>query len=484
MSYLTKKVARLDRWAYLAGIIEADGHIAIANSRNLEMPTITIAGHKNQALHFYWLATSIGMPFSLNLSTDSNSLKLVWSSPHSVKYIQRRLSSFMAYHNNMCGDNQLFIKLNNFVIKSPKLYPYAKYLQRVHVYHSKKIQDNDPYIKNPILLHIISILVGFIDGDGETHIQIGAKHLNSISKNNISAFVRVSQKSIESLNAISYLFSKLDSSVFSRVAIYKTTSGGRCIHLTERQSAYFAKLAGPQNFQNPWTSLGTELTMVIHNFKQHYNFSALGRYVKNKAPQSAELSYWAKQRMYLIIVLQLIRLFIRSPQSLGIPRLKDRLDQVAQFLMQHKTKYKLNRSETPKINLTTNKQLLKNLENDCLNSRFLYPLLRAVLKKNDLSLNYGGFNGLLTLRASVQRYIIRGLRLYKNISTVNSTIKLQINKKGYYSKDQKTISVTYYPSLHLAKKGLRFKPNVELIKVFLEKTRKKRAWCKTRQFLL
>lgn len=477
MSSITNKIARLDRWAYLAGIIEADGHIA---NRNGTL-TITIAGHKNQALHFFWLATSIGMPFSLTLSTDSNSLKLVWTSPHSVKYIQRRLSSFMAYHSDVLGNknNQLFTKLNKFILNSPK--PYKGYLQRIHTYHSKKLQKNDPYIyTNPVYLHIVSILVGFIDGDGETHIQIGAKHLNSISKNNISAFIRVSQKNYECLNEIAYLFFKLDSSIFSRVAIYKTTSGGHCIHLTEQQSAYFARLAQSQSFQNPWTSIGTELVMIIHSFKQHYNFSALGRYVKNKAPQSAQLAYWAKQRMYLIITLQLIRLFIRSPESLGIPRLKDRLNQVAQFLVQYKTKVKLDKSETPTINFTTSKQLLKQLEKNCLNAQFFYPLLRAVLKKNDLSLNYGV--GLLTLRASVQRYIIRGLRLYKGINMVNSTVELQLkNQKSL--KDQKTIGVTYYPSLHLAKKSLRFKPNVELIKVCLTTT-KKRVWYKTRQFLL
>lgn len=95
------KTPRLDRWAYLAGLIEADGHIRYSKQQSII--ALTIAGHKNQALHFYWLACAVGVPFTLTMRKEGNTLVLVWTNPHATRYIKRRLSAFISYHNSVAA---------------------------------------------------------------------------------------------------------------------------------------------------------------------------------------------------------------------------------------------------------------------------------------------------------------------------------------------------------------------------------------------
>lgn len=212
-----------------------------------------------------------------------------------------------------------------------------------------------------------------------------------------------------------------------------------------------------------------------NRFKQHYNFSALGRAVKNKTSESGGLMYWARLRAYLLISLQLIRLFIRSPKSVGIPRLKERLNRDVEWFEQSE-KLLQGQKKISSLNLETNKKLIHGLENGRLHRRFLYPLLTAVLKNNTISI---GNRNLGPFQASIQRYIIRALIHFKNLSALNSMVGLQFQEQRYIK--NKTISVTYYPSLYRGEESLRFKPGVALIKGFIIR---KKVWYKTRQFLL
>jgi hypothetical protein len=159
------------------------------------------------------------------------------------------------------GNGKLFVKLNH--LENPVLAnSYKQYLQKIHAYHGKAGFYKKNTLASPDNFLIMSILVGFIDGDGEAAIQIGARHNNSISKNNIGARIKVSQKNRDTLNAIVDLYCILNPEIFEHVSIYKTTSGGNELSLTEQQSAYFIQLVHPKTFQNPWTSLGAELLVI------------------------------------------------------------------------------------------------------------------------------------------------------------------------------------------------------------------------------
>lgn len=483
---ITKQVPRLDRWAYLAGLIEADGHIKYSQGYK-RVTAITIAGHKNQTTHFYWLAHAVGMPFTLTMATNGNVLKLVWTNPRALAYIIGRLRAFILYQNSFLNTDKLFIKLGfltnlstSFNLSNSKstrlLRSYKVYLSRVCVY------------PEPKKLLIASILVGFIDGDGEAAIQIGATHRGSQSKNIVSGRLRISQKNREPLDAIVYLFSKLnpdssqqDSDIFNPIKVHSRKSGGYDLYLTEKQSVYFSRFVA-YSFRNPWTCLGAYLIRIINEFKDCYDFAALGRHVRKKTAESNSLVYWAKQRMYLMVVLQLIRLFIRSPQSLGIARQKKRLFEAAEFLEENSLQ---SGSKNCRMFLDTRQELLEGLENGCLDVQLLYPLLREVLIVNALTYgrsfcNSKSYGKIRLLQTRTLSNIIRGAALHTTISMLNARVAFQISNDLGKEK-LKTISVTYYPSLYLAEESQRFKPNTRLIEVnsiFIK------TWYKTRDFLL
>lgn len=165
-------------------MIEADGTYSInERAKNQKVRSVLIAGHIAQLNMFYKIGTKIGKPFTI--STQNNWAKIVWTNPSAVEYILKRLLDVLAYRSSLKSllpkltklKNSLSIQCqfdNNLLKKVKKGTPYKDYLSSLNRRYKNYSLTNNV---------ILSVIIGFCDGDGETSISIRPTHGEKSSKN-------------------------------------------------------------------------------------------------------------------------------------------------------------------------------------------------------------------------------------------------------------------------------------------------------------
>jgi hypothetical protein len=452
----------VDFWGYLAGLIEADGYIknaSINSSSSKPRFHISIAGHKGQYAHFYYIATKVGMTFSL--SSNHNWLRLTWTNPASVRYIMHRMLQFVKYHNKQISPS-MFIKLAKFAhyYGVDNVGDYTAYLHRVMCVTNTRI-------KNPADIAILSGIIGFIDGDGEMAIQIGAKHRGTNTKNIINGIIRITQKDALILQRIQAALAKVEyincQNVFDRITVDVKRGNSAELRFNAKQNAEFTRLVCRSNFKTPWNALGSELIYVITCFKNCYDLA--------KVMQYDTLKLWTRQRANLIAYLQLLRLVTRDRESVGIPRLIQWLNQ------SNKLSIDLPRTERQWLKLlqcliasptarskakATYAPLDRNLWSRS-NQRQQYAgLISSVFIANEIIKPNISVSDLSQLKHRVICYILHAHDLIKHREQFDSCVKTQLAHSGIKSKH-----VTYYPSKILAEKWRGKTIGARLIKTYL-----------------
>ena len=182
INYKNKNMTKLnnhniDFWAYLAGLLEADGCYTARKRSNNKSLALFIAGHLGQRNHLYNIALKVGKPFSLGV--HSNYVRIVWTNPLAINYISSRLAALFIFgqsntklfcpllpklerqitqvFNSNSSTDELFSKPDKTRT------PYKNYLT------AKGFTSSTSSMIDNILL---SIIIGFLDGDGDMNVLI------------------------------------------------------------------------------------------------------------------------------------------------------------------------------------------------------------------------------------------------------------------------------------------------------------------------
>ena len=230
-----------------------------------------------------------------------------------------------------------------------------------------------------------------------------------------------------------------------------------CFVLNVTQSYLFSKYVNSHCFKNPANVLGIELVYIIHEFKRLYNV--------HKLRANVNLQEWAKMRINLIIFMQLLRILSRDPLSRGAKSLIDKLNKGNNLkLQENHFHFNVNNPETHFFNILAS--LLLKGEKNLTNlewSALIAPvcaingairndnMLKDTLKKDNESLAIS--RDLDLLKQRVVNYINKALHFINERNTLDTLGVADAAAAALRLK--KSLQVTYYPNLVVAKKSLR-----------------------------
>ena len=429
-------------WGYFAGLIEADGFLKITKRTQTDGCLIVIAGHSAQLKQFCDMGERIRKPFTL--SAKGNNSRIILTNPLALEHIVGRLLTVLNYNSRI---KLLLPKLSKFedslknMLSVENLYKYKKSL----------IQNRNSQF-SLIDTIILSVVIGFIDGDGEMNISINPSNHGKTSNNIIDGSVKISQKNPKVLEIISQELSTiLNRLAFSegcyplkdaKIYMGKKVDRGASLQLNAVQNYLFTKYIDNNCFKNPWNCLGADLIFIIHEFKKLYDFRKMGPIARKKRPPGS-LDEWVKKRANLITFAQLLRIACRDPGSQGMKHLISRLNETNGLELQQGD------FDCNKISLESHLFnvlsfiLLKNKKPKAKPN--WERLIAPIFIENEL-VNQKEMSGdrLDSLKQRIIGYIQKSIKYI--------SFKKEINE---YVKSGELLQTTYYPSEAMAKKSLR-----------------------------